>query len=216
MECILVLAGGSQTEENIESLPKYVKQRLDDCYMLYTKYEKPKIIVSSAGTPHRLPYINSNGYHVFECDSMARYLIEKHQINPNDIYREYISYDTIGNAFFSKLNFIDPMKIKNFVVITSQFHIKRAKFIFEWIFDNNYNITYHTSNNGSIDNNILQDRLKKEDSSIAQLKDNIEKYNLNNFISIYSWLYKYHNAYSTFGVIEHKSIKKKENINMLY
>ena len=216
MDCILVLAGGNQTKENIDSLPIYVKQRLDDCYNFYHKFDNNcKIILSSAGTPHRLPFINSNGYHVFECDSMSRYLIEKYKINPDNIYREYISYDTIGNAFFSKHNFIDPMDIKKFIVITSQFHMKRTKFIFNWIFDSKYNILFHASNNKNIDQNILKIRMKKEEDSIIQLKKNIQKYNLYDSKSIYHWLYKYHNAYSTKGVIQHKSIKNK-SIDMLY
>ena len=36
---------------------------------------------------------------------MAQYLIDKyHIINPNLILREYTSYDTIGNAYFTKIN----------------------------------------------------------------------------------------------------------------
>ena len=57
-QAIIVLAGGSQKDNNIESLPEYVKIRLDRCAEIYMENKKLKIIVSSAGTPHRTPFIN--------------------------------------------------------------------------------------------------------------------------------------------------------------
>lgn len=213
-QAIIVLAGGSQKDNNIESLPEYVKIRLDRCAEIYMENKKLKIIVSSAGTPHRTPFINKYGYHIYECDSMAKYLVDKWKISEGSIYREYISYDTIGNAFFTKFNFIDPMKIKSFYLITSGFHFKRTKFIFDFIYnqdikqhinkDNTYNINYIETKNGNVDKTDLLSRLNKEEKSLEMFKENIKRYKLNNFNNLYYWIYNKHNAYSTKGMIENK------------
>ena len=217
LQAIVVLAGGSQKTDDVYTLPEYVKARLDKCYEIFSKNNKIKIILSSAGTPHRKPFINSNGYHVYECDSMARYLIEKYKAPYTNIYREYMSYDTIGNAYFSKTIFIDRMNITNFCVITSEFHFNRSKTIFNHIFNNiennKYNIEYIKTDNIGANSDDINKRKLKEEASIKQFLINIKKYNLNKESDIFNWLFTHHNAYNTIGMINHKTNTSKQNIN---
>ena len=227
---IIVLAGGSQKNESIESLPIWVKLRLDKAFKISHNHKDVAFILSSAGTPHRKPYINEAGYHIYECDSMANYLIHKYDIDPIKIYREYISYDTIGNAFFTKFNFTEPMKILNLYVITSQFHMERTKIIFDFIYQsisfNNdlsgyfkYNIEYIETENGNVDKEDLERRLVKENDSINSFKDKIKTQKLRDFDNFVKWIYHYHDAYSTEGMLEHKfnfNNKNKNNLQSLY
>ena len=217
LQAIVVLAGGSQKTDDVYTLPEYVKARLDKCYEIFSKNRKIKIILSSAGTPHRKPFINSNGYHVYECDSMARYLIEKYKVSHTNIYREYMSYDTIGNAYFSKTIFIDKMNITNFCVITSEFHFNRSKTIFNHIFNkienNKYNIEFIKTDNIGANSDDINKRKIKEESSIKQFLTNIEEYNLNSEYDIFNWLFTHHNAYNTIGMITHKTNTSTQNVN---
>ena len=227
---IIVLAGGSQKNESIESLPIWVKLRLDKAFEISHNHKDVAFILSSAGTPHRKPYINEAGYHIYECDSMANYLIKKYDVDPIKIYREYISYDTIGNAFFTRFNFIEPMKIINLYVITSQFHIERTKIIFDFVYQNisfnknfldyfKYNIDYIETENGNVEKEELEKRLQKEQNSIISFKEKIKTQKLRDFDNFVKWIYHHHDAYSTEGMIEHKfnfNNKNKTNRQSLY
>ena len=227
---IIVLAGGSQKNESIESLPVWVKLRLDRAYEISHNLKDVAFILSSAGTPHRKPYINKAGYHIYECDSMANYLIHKYDIDPIKIYREYISYDTIGNAFFTRFNFTESFKIYNLYVITSQFHIERTKIIFDFVYQSislgndlpgyyKYNIEYIATDNGTVDKEELNNRLIKERESINSFKQKIKTHKLRDFDNFVKWIYHHHDAYSTEGMIEHKfnfNNKNKHNSQSLY
>ena len=227
---IIVLAGGSQKNESIESLPIWVKLRLDKAYEIYNNHKDVAFILSSAGTPHRKPYINEAGYHIYECDSMANYLIHKYDVDPIKIYREYISYDTIGNAFFTKFNFVEPLKIINLYVITSQFHMERTKIIFDFIYQNisfnndfsgyfKYNIEYIETENGDVSKEDLERRLLKEQNSINSFKNKIKIQKLRDYDNFVKWIYQHHDAYSTEGMIQHKfnfNNKNKTNSQSLY
>ena len=226
---IIVLAGGSQKNESIESLPIWVKLRLDKAYEISDKYKDVAFILSSAGTPHRKPYINPAGYHIYECDSMANYLIHKYDVDPIKIYREYISYDTIGNAFFTRFNFIETLKIKSLYVITSQFHMERTKFIFDFVYKSmsfnkdqpkyfKYNIDYIETKNGNVDKDELEQRLSKEKTSINSFLEQIKTHKLRDFDNFVKWIYHNHDAYSTTGMLEHKFNfnNDKNNLQSLY
>ena len=208
-DAIVVLSCGSQTNEDVNTLPEYVKLRLDKCWEIYKDNLSLKIIVTSAGTPHRKNYVNPYGYSIYECDSMAKYLVEKYNIPPENIFREFMSYDTIGNAFFTKLNYIKPLNIKNFYLITSDFHMQRSKFIFEFIYnkvdnENQYNIKYVSTNNSNVSKQALEKRLEKEKESIIFFKSNINNFRLKNFDNLFKWIYRHHNAYSTKGLLNRK------------
>ncbi len=71
-----------------------------------------------------------------EAQAMEDYAI-MHGVNKDDSIKEERSRDTIGNAFFSK-QIIDSKKIKNIVVVTSDFHITRSAYIFKKIFSGSY------------------------------------------------------------------------------
>ena len=225
IQAIIVLAGGGQETDDIESLRDHIKLRLKTCrdiYLIEKHHNKDiKIIVSSAGTPHRKFFQDGNKI-VYECDSMARYLIEKMHIPHKVIYREYISYDTIGNAFFTRHNFIDPMNIKKFLVITSKFHSKRTKVIFNFVFnkmikpgfENNYDIIYKFTDNFSILPSQLFDRNEKEAKSIKKFREDIIVYKLNKFNNFFNWINENHDAYSTYGKLYIKV--NCEKLNLLY
>ena len=54
-------------------------------------------------------------------------------IDPARIRIENASYDTIGNAYLTRLLFIEPYRWERLLIITSEFHMPRTRAIFEWI-----------------------------------------------------------------------------------
>ena len=67
------------------------------------------------------------------CRIMSDYLINN-GLNPEKVLTEICSYDTIGNAYFSRLLFAEPFNLSSLLVLTSEFHMPRTRAIFEWIY----------------------------------------------------------------------------------
>ena len=83
----------------------------------------------------------------------------KKGINESSILTEINSRDTVGDAFFTKVNFIQKNKWKNVLVVTSGYHVMRTKKIFEVIYGINYNITVLSSERIQ-DNDIVKSEIK--------------------------------------------------------
>src|SRR4051794_28359732 len=98
---ILVLGGGVQSDGTIHP---WVERRFDRA--LEISAEAP-IVCLSAGTVHRPPPVDGEGFPVLESVAGARYLLAK-GVPSSRIQVEALSYDTIGNAYFTKLVHVDP------------------------------------------------------------------------------------------------------------
>jgi len=125
VDCILI-PGGGLLEDG--SLPPWTLARVDRALAL--KDHCHWIAFLSGGTVHKPPTLNHKGYPVFESRQAASYLVEA-GLDPNRLLTEICSYDTIGNAYFSRLLFSDPLHFKKLHVITSAFHFPRTKAIIE-------------------------------------------------------------------------------------
>lgn len=64
--------------------------------------------------------------------SMRKYLISK-GVNEDFIKTDINSRDTVGDAVFSKINFIDIYDVDKLYIITSDYHVMRVQEIFELI-----------------------------------------------------------------------------------
>jgi len=71
---------------------------------------------------------------------MGDYAI-KNQISQEDIILEEESRDTQGNAYFTK-QLVKKNNWKNVLVVTSDFHLLKTKFFFDFIYGPEYNIQY--------------------------------------------------------------------------
>ncbi len=118
---VLIVLGGPSEYGILNS-------RLDKCLELFNKKDSSNIIV----TGHS------------ESKIMKDYL-EKNDVPAKSIFTENHSTDTFGNAFFSKLLFILPKKWKALTIVTSEYHVKRAKFIFKKIFGKNYKLKFFSA-----------------------------------------------------------------------
>ena len=143
---------------------------------------------------HKSPILNKFNFVIHESKSCSNYLI-KNKIDYNCLRREWCSYDTIGNGLFSFLHFIIPLQIKECVIITSEFHTKRVKVIFNYflqLFKCETKIVYITSEN-NMDNELLELRKNREKKSIENFKINIIE-RIKTINEFFNWFYVKHNA----------------------
>lgn len=212
VDYIVVLAGGLQENGKVHS---FVQSRLDKAIEIYVDIRSKKqckIIVMGGGTYHKPPFLNRDKYVVHESTSCAHYLYCK-GIPPQDIYREWSSYDTIANGFYCFLNYILPLEIKHCILITSEFHIERSKSIFEFfncLCGNYCFFEYITVNNNGISSSILEERVKREKRSCIQFQKTIKNC-IKNWKDFTLWFYTHHDAYKS--IIEYKN---NDKINKSY
>ena len=134
---IVVLGGGVNLRGEI---PKTVYQRLDKALEVYQKNldKNPKIIVSGK---YSFLYQQINQFpHYTEAEKMASYLI-KNGVPKKQIILEKKSKDTIGNAYFVKKIFLKKNEKKG-IIITSNFHLERVKYVFDKIFGKYYQLDF--------------------------------------------------------------------------
>lgn len=98
--------------------------------------------------------------------AFKNYLIEN-GIKSSAINSDTNSRDTVGDAVFSKINFIDNMQVSEVHVVTSPYHVNRTKIIFEKILD--MQIIAHSSSFKSFDKSILE----KEKKSLNAFNETI-------------------------------------------
>jgi hypothetical protein len=192
IDLLIVLAGGLNEEGKVH---EWVKRRLDRAIEIHKIFNCP-ILCSGGGTYHKPPYYNDEKFVVHESTECVNYLIQK-GVSKDIIFREWSSYDTIANAFFSFTNHIFFSNYKNIGIITSEFHIERTREIFDWVYnltEKKYNLEYIPVTDFGLDENIIKIRKKREKKSkenILILKEKIKT--MKDFID---WLYKEHNAYN--------------------
>ena len=189
---IFVLAGGIDNEGKCYP---WILKRLDCAYKLYKEINKP-IFCLGGGSYHTKPILNKNGYVIHETTSCSEYLI-KLGVNPENIYKEWGSYDTIANGFFAFTNFILPMNLKSIFIITSNFHMNRTIAIFNWMkncFNCSINIKYISVEDDDLDSTLLKIREEREANSLINLKKNVIKH-CNTLEKFHKWFYTEHKAY---------------------
>ena len=200
-DVILIPGGGVREGGN---LPPWVKARLDFAISLQ---KGEYILTLSAGTPHKPPPIDNDGFPIFESVAAANYLQSK-GINSQKILIETSSYDTIGNAYFSRMIHVEPRKFKKLLIITSNFHLIRTESIFRWVYGLNsesraYELNFLAVDDVGISTQALQERKEKERLSLTNFLE--VKSQIKNLSTLHQWLFTKHSAYAV--GIEKNTIK---------
>jgi uncharacterized SAM-binding protein YcdF (DUF218 family) len=100
-------------------------------------------------------FLNTNATYLVTCgwayrgdsdDSIAaafkEYIISTHEVDSASILLEENSRDTVGDAFFTKINLATPLDLKKIIVVTSGYHIDRVKEIFNFIYGEDFLIEF--------------------------------------------------------------------------
>jgi len=203
IDYLFVLAGGL---DHLGRNHPWVKDRLDIALQLY-RIRRRKIVILGGGTYHKPPHLNKEKFVLHESTMGARYLIDQ-GVLPADLYREWASYDTIANGFFSLVNFVIPLGINRILVITSDFHIERSRAIFDWIYglwsdfsgsvcsDDRLGveISYLPVSSSYLDQDIIQARADREMRSLEHLQTVIRR--VTDWQAFHEWFYQEHKAYN--------------------
>lgn len=192
-DAILVPGGGVRPGGE---LPTWVRRRLDLAVQLSGG---AYIIALSAGTVHRPPPLDNHGFPIFESVAEAQYLIRA-GVPPNRVLTETCSYDTIGNAFFSRVLHADPMELRRVLVITSDYHLPRTIVAFTWIYRltpvaTPYQLRFRGVADEEMDPSMLKARQERERKSLDAFKGLTQR--LTTLKDFHRWLFTEHTAYSS-------------------
>ena len=203
-DAILIPGGGVRDGGE---LPIWVKRRLDRALQIQ---QGEYIITLSAGTTHKPPPLDDRGFPIFESIAAANYLVRR-GLNPQQILSETSSYDTIGNAYFSRVIHVEPRRLRNLLIITSEFHLPRTKSIFQWVYglevdSTHYQLNFESVTDESIDRQILQARKEKERESLEQLSP--IKRQVKTLQDFHKWLFSEHGAYA--ASLQPKRVKDRQ------
>ncbi len=188
-DAILILGGGVRA---CGELPEYAKRRFD---LALAKQSGEPMVPLSAWTTHR-PAIFDAGRMLTESHAGAGYLLA-HGISAGRIFCETTSYDTIGNAYFSRVQLTDPLGWRRLLIITSKFHMPRTEAIFEWIYGLDstapYRLEFAAAPDDGLSETALQVRSERERESLRSVQQLRER--LTSMRETAQWLFTEHNAY---------------------
>lgn len=122
LDAVLVLGGG--VPKTVDEPPLFVQKRCDDAAEVVRMYSKEDdsvvlpILTLSAGTAHLPQLMSDDGAPVWESTSSAAYLNKRHGME--HVYVETTSFDTIGNAYFTRTSHTDVNGWRRLLIITNE------------------------------------------------------------------------------------------------
>ena len=122
---------------------------------------------------------------------MSDYLKRKYKIKQNQIITQIYSRDTVGDAIFSRKAIQKKIKDSTIAVVTSSYHIKRTKEIFNFVFKGSRNIYFYDC---KIEEN--KKLVISEEDSLHQFKLTFKDIKEGEINKIYDRLMKKHPYYN--------------------
>jgi len=77
-------------------------------------------------------------YSVAIADAMKSYIVKNSDISHKLVLTEKNSRDTVGDAFFTKINIVKKKSMHNLLIVTSDYHVLRTHKIFSYIYGEQY------------------------------------------------------------------------------
>lgn len=192
-DAILIPGGGVRAGG---ALPSWVQRRLERAVEIYAG---ETIVTLSAGTTHRPPPLDAEGFPILESVAAAQYLRER-GIPPERLITETISYDTVGNAFFSRILHVDIRGWQKLLVIASDFHLPRVEALFNWVYrltpaHGSYELQYECVADPEMDAGVLEARQQQEQRRLETIRPITDK--IKNLREFHHWLFTEHEAYNS-------------------
>lgn len=195
----IIIPGGGLTADG--ELPPHVKSRFDRALEL--DQGDNVFICLSAGSPHVPLQLDDQGRAIWESRRGGEYLNEK-GIPFERILLCSSCWDTIGNAWFSRVLHVEPAGFESLLIITSDFHMQRTKAIFEKTFQlkrkqgqvpRKYQLSFESTPNTSISPEIVAERTAYEQKQTERWLDTCK--NFEHLEDLYLWLVNNHELYSS-------------------
>ncbi len=112
------------------------------------------------------------------------------------ILLEEESQDTIGNAYFVKTQFLEPNHWHDMGVVTSEYHLPRAKYIFEKVLGEQYKIDFISATSDFLTKEELKDKELRERTKLSIIAVWLNLIDPKDNESLKSILFRKHPAYS--------------------
>lgn len=132
-DAIVVLGRGVRADGSIGLI---ARGRVDRSLELFNRGVAPRIIFSG-----RSSLMSENLPTVTEASAMASYAASR-GLPPSASLVEEESRDTIGNAYFIRTRWLDPHRWRAIRVVTSDFHVPRAAWLFRKILGADYDVSF--------------------------------------------------------------------------
>ena len=205
VDAILVLGGGAPPAPDAQ-LP-FVAARCKAAAALWkAAAKKPKILTLSAGTAHVPQLLDARGSVVFEATASAAVIINE-GVEPSDVFVETTSFDTIGNAFYSRNDHCSLAGWRRLLVITSEFHLARTKAIFDWVYgaagaepSGAYELSYLGTEDTGLTPAEVNARKAREDASTRNVVSSLAPGH-RKLSSVREFLTTRHDLYSAKGLV---------------
>lgn len=192
----LIILGGGITQD--DDLKKVTIQRLKKGISVFKKNDFSYIIVAGAyGFMEKYFPLKT------EAKAMLEYL-EKKELPKEKIILEEKSKETIGNIYFTKVNILEPKKLYKLVVVTSDFHMPRTKYIFKKVLGIKYKL-FFVDAPSDLSRKVLKKKQITELILLRLFKRWTNKMNIGDEKFIKKFLYTKHPAYS-----RHPKITKEQ------
>jgi DUF218 domain len=192
----ILIPGGGVRAHGV--LPSWSRRRMDRAV---ERFRGEYLIPLSAGTTHRPPPLDESGFPIYESVAAAKYLMDA-GIPADRILLETQSWDTIGNAFFSRVIHAEPRNLRRLLVITSDFHLDRTRAAFEWVYglDSNplaFELEFEGVSDPEMDSRVERERRERERKALVSLRQLTGV--ITSLGDFHHWLFTGHDAYSTDG-----------------
>ncbi len=158
MKGIVAILGSLNDEQG--RLPELATSKIAVGIEEYRKHTGYSILCTGGFGDHFNRAEKPHAYYATE------YLIQK-DIPSEDILDFVESRNTLEDATLSK-PVVDKYKVKNLVVVSWDFHLKRVRYIFTRVFKG-YNIEFSMSPT-NLPASVLRERLRHEDEAIQKLE----------------------------------------------
>jgi len=157
---VVVLGGGIDMQGH---LPDHQIERLKKAVELFRKNPDSKIVLSGK---YSFLYEKEKPP-ITEAKAMMIYLTQN-GVDKDDLILEEESMDTIGNAYYLKKNYFKNEDFDMLIVITSQYHLERVRYIFSKLFIKS-TIEFIAVNDTESENKINQ-ILARQDKLLTKTK----------------------------------------------
>jgi len=197
-DVIIILGGGINPDG---SLREITIDRIKKGIKLFRRNITDWIIASGA-----YGFMENYVPPITEAKAMAKYL-ENNGVPKEKIILEEKSKDTIGNAYFTKVNVLEPRKWYNPIVVTSNFHIPRTRYIFKKVLGKKYNVSF-VKVTSKLPRDLLERIRIKEQKVLNLLKRWTKEIEDGDDKSLKKFLYTEHPAYAKHPEITREQLRR--------
>jgi hypothetical protein len=216
---IIVLGGGPPVAQSPITPPLYVVERCVAAHEQYIRFlsegSSPKILCLSSGTAHIPSALTSSGHPLHESVASASYFSSVLGVPASDLLVETVSYDTVGNAFFARVQHLafgppspSPRPV---VVVTSDFHMPRSRLIFDKVLSLPHRLgagdaaqawaaSYIATSNGGLSEAEVEARCERESKSLRAIAEKFE--DIHDMQDLYNFVNFSHDFYSAKGLVK--------------